>query len=303
MNRLAAPLSLAALGLALGCRPIPAELQLTEAQPQPPAKVFVERQPERREPSGSFAFVSADIAALYSCWFRGPYEYMFDNYSGGAGLEVHGRRYGMLMGGIRGILYYGDLNNCAGELSGVPTQSYTDLRPLEALAGVPATLPAPDLEFSAVNPEFIAYARRNLLPHPEQTIEGVPAQLAYDRVFARFFRVMTASLMMLLETGDLDGETQRYLQDTAVGIDGIEWLENNYAGRVPEYPQSHDWTTLTAPMAAGFWLRRRADGSFAAAWHGLREVLERYDADWLAQQQARHPNAAAALAQLRDPLD
>ena len=55
-------------------------------------------------------------------------------------------------------------------------------------------------------------------------------------------------------------------------------------------------------MAAGFWLRRELDGSFAACWHGLREVLKRYDATWLGELQASYPLAASALAGVPDPF-
>src|SRR5690606_2538539 len=121
-------------------------------------------------------------------------------------------------------------NTCAGELTGQAPRSYSDIGPIEALAGVPATLPGAQLEFRAVNPEFIAYARRNLLPSPEQTIDGISAQLAYDLVFQRFFRVMAASLLALLETTRIDDETSTYLAATMAGADGIEWLEARYGG-------------------------------------------------------------------------
>jgi hypothetical protein len=207
----------------------------------------------------------------------------------------------MLMAGIGGILWYGNLNNCAGELTGRQASSYSDIGPIETLAGVPASLPS-GFEFAAVNPEFIAYARKNLLPPPDQMIDGVPVQLAYDHVFQRFFRLMAASLLTLLERHDLAGESAQYLTDTSSGVDGIEWLEDRYAGAVAGYDEGWDGTTMTAPMAMGFWLRRHADGSLAASWHGLRDVMDRYDPAWLAEQKARLPKAAAALEQLPDPL-
>lgn len=291
-----------ASALASGCRTVPAELPITESGSEPARTgVYVEAQPKVREPpTGAFGFVSADTEGLYRCWFRDPYSYMFDHSP--PLLEVNGGQYGMLMAGVHGILYYGDLNNCAGELTGQPPRSYSDIAPIEALAGVPATLDAPGLDFAAVNPEFIFYARRNLLPSPEQTIDGVAVQMAYERVFSRFFRLMTASVLMLLETTDIDRETREYLADTSAGADGMDWLEQRYAGQIRGFRGSWDGTTMTPPMAAGFWLRRRADGSFAAAWHGLREVLDRYDPVWLAEQKAASPKAAATLEQLPDSM-
>jgi hypothetical protein len=285
--------------LLLACRTVPAELPDTQGEPARAGRMFVEKQPEARTVPGTYAPITAEIASLYRCWFRNPYSYMF-SYEGNP-LEVNGAQYGMMMAGIHGILYYGNLNNCAGELTGKPPGSYADIGPIEALAGVSATVPA-QLEFAAVNPEFIAFGRKHMLPSPEQMIDGVPVQLAYDRVFQRFFRLMTSSLLTLLETTDIDGETKQYLADTSAGNDGIDWLAARYGGRISGYAESWDGTTLTAPMAAGFWLRRRADGSFAAAWHGLRDVLDRYDPVWLAEQKLLFPKAADALAQVPDPL-
>jgi hypothetical protein len=280
---------------------VPAELPDMEPEPARSEKVFVEQQPERREaPPGTFMPVSTEVASLYSCWFRNPYSYMF--HGGTDALEVNGGYYGMFMAGVHGILYYGNLNNCAGELIGQPPGWYSDIAPIEAFAGVPASLPSTTYSFATVNPEFIAYARRQLLPPPDQAIDGIPVQLAYDRVFRRFFRLMTVSLMTVLETTDIARETDDYLAATSAGQDGITWLEGRYNGRIAGFPEGWDGTTLTAPMAAGFWLRRHADKSFAASWHGLREVLDRYDPAWLAEQKAQYPKAAAALEQLPDPM-
>ena len=302
MRRTTALLMLAVLGLvSASCRRVPAELADIDSEPARPHKPFVEAQPGPREaPPGTYSPISTEIADLYRCWFRDPYSYMFRADS--EPLEVNGAFYGTLMAGIDGILYYGNLNNCAGELTGQRPSSYSDIAPIEALAGVPATRPSSQFSFATVNPEFIAYARQHLLPPPDQTIDGIPAQLAYDRVFRRFFRLMSASLIMLLEDTDIGLETQLYVDDTNAGVDGIEWLEGRYAGAVDGFHESWDGTTMTAPMAVGFWLRRRADGSLAASWHGLREVLDRYDPSWLAEQKARHPKAAAQLDQLPDPM-
>jgi hypothetical protein len=289
---------------ALSCRKVPATLPEPAGEPaaEDPAptqtRVFVEAQPDTAE-TRLFEPISNELASLYSCWFESPYPYMFE--ARGEPLEIHGQSYDMLMAGIRGILYYGDFNECAGRLVGQQPRSYSDIGPIEALAGMSATLPSSNLPFRAVNPEIIAWARTQLLPAPQQSIEGVPVQLAYDRVFRRFFRLMGESLFWLLEQGTLASETAPYLSAVDQGRDGLEWLEARYPA-IPSHGGSWDGTTMTAPMAAGFWLRRELDGSFAACWHGLREVLERYDANWLGELRASYPQAANALAQIPDPL-
>lgn len=300
-RRLALPLALALLSILPACRTVPADVSLAESGSEPARTgVFVEAQPNPREArSGTFAPISAEIANLYRCWFRDPYSYMFSGAE--PQLEVNGNRYGMLMAGIGGILWYGNLNNCAGELTGRAPSSYSDIGPIEALAGVPATLPGSRFDFATVNPEFIAYARHNLLPPPDQTIDGIPPQLAYDLVFQRFFRVMGLTLVMLLEHHDIDAETQQYLSATSAGADGIEWLEGQYARFIDGATEPWDGTTMTAAMAVGFWLRRHADGSLAACWYGLRDVLVRYDRAWY-DEIMMNGKAKAKLELLPDPL-
>jgi hypothetical protein len=294
-------LPLCAVLAALSCHRVSATLpdpKLGElSEPSGHGSVFVEPPPTTRE-SGVVVPLTSEAAALYSCWFDHPYDYMF-GYSD-APLEIRDRQFGMMMAGTRGILYYGALNECAGQLIGQPPSSYSDHDPIGALAGVPVTLVNPNLPFETVNPEIIAWARARLLPSAEQSIEGIPVQLAYDRVFSRFFRLMGESLFYVLDSSPIDVEATTYIQDVQQGrADGIEWLERRYPG-IPAHGGSPDGTTLTAPMAAGFWLRRELDGSLAPCWHGLRDVFERYDRAWLDDLRARYPKAATLVAQLPD---
>jgi hypothetical protein len=282
--------------LALACHRVPATLAETDAEPVARGSVFVESPPQRER--GVTQALSQEAIALYTCWFARPYEYMF-GYDGSA-LEINGRAYGMLMAGTRGILYYGNLNECAGALVGQQPSNYADPSTIGLLAGVSVTLPNPNLPFDTVNPEIITWARATLLPSADQTIDGVPVQLAYERVFSRFFRLMGESLFYVLESGPIDIQANKYIEGADQrGVDGIDWLEQRYTG-IPRHGGSWDGTTLTAPMAAGFWLRRALDGSYAACWHGLRDVYERYDPAWLADLRARYPKAASIVAQLPD---
>lgn len=285
----------------LGCRPVPATVDVDPASaPADAPQVFVEAEHDEAagdRPAAGYAPISADYAELYACWFESPYEYMFELR--GEPLIVDGRRFGMMMAGISGILYYGDFNECAGRLSGQQPRSYSDYGPIEALAGVSATVPS-SLEFDAVNPEFVAWARRELLPPPDQLIAGLPVQMAYDRVFQRFFRAMAESYAWLAETYPIDAEASDYLAATRAGAYGVEWLERRYAA-IPIQDAYADGTMMTGQMAAGFWLRRTLDGSAAACWHALREVVERYDATWYAELGQAYPKGMGALAQLADP--
>jgi hypothetical protein len=290
-------------GLGLGCRSVPASLDLGSGEAAP-AKIVVEPPAKPRAGSTSslaaFQYASEEILGLYRCWFRRPYEYMFRFE--GEPLQVQGREYGVFTAGVRGILYYGDLNNCAGELTGTEARSYSDIRPIEALAGVPATLADRQLGFAVVNPEFIHYARRTLIPHPEQSVDGISVQVAYQRVFRRFFRVMALSLMTVLEHDELELEAKAYLLDVHRGMDGIDYLEGRFGGAIADPFSYRDGTAMTPAMAAGFWLRRYVDGSYADCWHALRDVLVRFDGAWLAEQRAQLPRAAQRLDALPDPM-
>ena len=285
----------------LACRPVPAAIQVDpDEDTQPDPQVFVEA--DRPQPQDGqtqdWPAISADYAGLYACWFESPYEYMFEQR--GEPLRVHGRNYGMMTAGIKGLLYYGDFNECAGRLSGQAPRNYSDLGPIEALAGVPATVPS-NFEFDAVNPEFVSWARRELLPPPDQMIAGLPVQMAYERVFQRFFRVMAESAAWLIEIHALDVEANDYVDATSKGAYGIEWLERRYAA-IPIQDAYADGTSMTGQMAAGFWLRRTLDGSAPVCWHTLRELLERYDAQWLEELGKAYPIGVSRLQQLPDPL-
>jgi hypothetical protein len=283
----------------LSCRQVPATLPESEPEPSSRGSVFVESQPNRQGDGGPIEPLTSEAIALYSCWFEDPYEYMFSYV--GEPLTIGNRDFGMLMAGTGGILYYGALNVCAGRMTASEPTSFTDLEPITRYAGLSPVLPInPGLPFDTVNPEFIAWARARLLPAAEHSIDGVSVQLTYDRVFSRLFRLLGESLFFLLETTAIETVASTYIRDiTTRGVDGIDWLERRY-GSIPAHGGSRDYSTLTAPMAAGFWLRRQLDGSLPACWHGLRDVYEHYDRAWLDDLRARYPKAATALAQVSD---
>lgn len=243
--------------------------------------------------------VEPKVAQLFRCWFRNFHDYMADESRGK--LTSGGRSYGMLMAGTAGIMHYNGLDTCAGEIGNRPRGPWGDLSSLEALAGIPTASKHSGLAFDAVNPEFIAWARETLIPAPGATIEGITIQLAYDEVFSRLFRVMGETALLLHERYDINTEARRYLSDTDAGVEGPEWLEDAYGGTLDQYGADVDGTTMTPALAMGFWLRRSSDGSFAACWYAVHDVLTRYDRRWLDQQRRRYPKGWAAVEALPDP--
>jgi len=301
MPRFALCLGLGLLGLIpAGCRTVPATVDTGDDAPSPAPKVFVEDQARPTPVAPEQTPLAGEYVELYACWFERPYSYMFEDR--GPPLEVDGRSYGMLMAGIHGILYYGHLNDCAGRLTGTAPRSYSDLSPLAELAGVPATIDDASLPFAAVNPAFVAWARSELLPPSDQLIVGIPARMAYERVFSRFFRTMATSAVWLAQAHGIDGEAQTYLRDVEAGAHGIDWLEQRYGGSIPIQDASADGTSMTGSMAAGFWLRRELDGSLSICWHTLVDVLARYDEAWLHELETAYAAGFQALSAQPDVL-
>ena len=56
------------------------------------------------------------------------------------------------------------------------------------------------------------------------------------------------------------------------------------------------YTEAIAPYVVG----GHVDGTLGVCWHGALEVMEAYDAAWLAEQRANHPKGFEILAGLRD---
>lgn len=253
------------------------------APPSPPEPVDVSGG-EAREPEPEAA-PDPHVAMrkqLLSCWLQDPYPYMFDE---GPGLKVAGRRYGMFMAGISGILYYGDLNECAAEITGTEKRSYNDNAPFAELSDLPiySEHMHDGQPFGFYNPELIEWGHRHLVPDPDTRFAGVHAQELYDAIFSRFFRLMTVSHRYLTEQADYAQEMDAYWE-MARRRDphGIEWLQQRYAGALPQHETRFDGTRMTPQMAIGFWLRRGIDGTQDELWKALRDVMQRYDGDWLA---------------------
>lgn len=303
--RAAAVLSLA-LGLTLACdKPTASATPDTEAEAEPArvASVFIEAEAEAKPESAATAGpLSPEIASIYRCWFRSPYGYMFEMR--GDPLELPHGDFGTLMGGINGILVYGAVNDCAGEVVDQRPRSFSDLGPLEKLAGVPTALDY-DTEgsrYSTLNPAFLAWARVAMIPQAHEAIEGVPVALAYQKVFSRFFRLMVESAVYIHENLDARGEATRYLQAVYADGDALEWLHLNYSGVLTEYGGSWDGTTWTPAMSVGFWLRREDDGTRTACWYALLDVVRRFDRPWVVELAQRYPKGWAALTAEPDPL-
>lgn len=226
-------------------------------------------------------FTEEDRIQIGDCWFESPYSYMFDY---GNPVEINGKEYGRFRAGIGGIMFYGSLDQCLQRLASYKGISLDGLEPFEALSGEPLQKSGEwDHSFKNINPKIVRWGYENLIPDPKSKVGGAACQLIYDRVFYRFFRVMTKSYLYLDKNGIFDQETFAYIKDTKAGADGIDWLNKRYSvvGSLIPFELNEDGTNMTVPMAVGFWLRRHADGSDKELWKGLTMLMEKYDKDWL----------------------
>lgn len=222
------------------------------------------------------------LLQIGACWFRKPYSYMF---STSAPVNVAGTSYGMLLAGINGILYYGDLNQCFAEQMETGVTSYSDNQPFEKMSGLSIHSGQMDESkpFGFYNPDLIEWGHTNLIPAQTDLIAGVPAQTIYSSVFSRFFRMMTESHLHLVQSGTYRQEMDAYWKmATKESQDGIDYLQARYHGVLPDYGGSWDGTSMTPQMAIGFWLRRGLDGTSDELWTGLKKVMLRFDGQWYA---------------------
>jgi hypothetical protein len=225
----------------------------------------------------------AALLTIYAHWFEKPYEYMFD--SDGASTTVRGKSYGMLKGGINGILKYGALTDAVAKHLKQRSPSFGDLRPIAKLAGleIQARGETEGLPFGRYNAAIIRWGYQNLIPSPNDQVAGLKCQALYDGVFQRFFR-LTADAYLYLDKGKLwDKERAAYQKAMKrPRFDGINYLQGRYGNALPGYTLSQDGTAFTAPMGIGFWLRRKMDGTAGEVWTGLGKLMALYDAAWMA---------------------
>lgn len=238
------------------------------------------------------ALSASDLLSIYRHWFDSPYEYMFE---GPALLTVGQRPLGEFVAGIDGIMAYGGLAEAIAVHLGRAKPSFGDLRPVETLSGlkIHRRRGQGPRDFDRFNPAIIRWGYRNLIPAPTARLLGHTCQELYDRIFARFFRLMAASHDYLARGGRMASEQRAYLRAMKrPRFDGIDYLRDRFAGALPAYDLPANGTRLTPSMAIGFWIRRGIDGTAGELWLGLGTLLRRYDRQLWDSLQKQAPRRA-----------
>ena len=229
------------------------------------------------------------VQKLYESWFQKPYEYMFDRSA--SKLTVGQKDFGTYQGGINGILKYGSLIDAAAKAVGLPSASFGDLKPIERLArlAVYVQQDATGLTYSQFNPALIRWGHQNLIPKPQTKLLNQTCRVIYDKIFSRFFRLMTESYLYLDQGQRWDKEVAAYKQAIKLKRAGLPYLHQRFAGVLSQYNLPRDGTSFTPPMALGFWVRRRMDTTSGELWTGLGKLMASYDGPYWSKLQKGGP--------------
>lgn len=258
------------------------------------------RVPEQPVPEKDLSDIA--LSEIYTGALKDCYEYMFSKQGGS--LDIHGKGYGKYTAGIKGMILYTNLKNSVSRYlsskSGVApfraSGDFYSLKEIESLAGgIPAFRSGSQFEafgkwtdgkqdFNRYNPAMVSWGITNLIPSPGTNIAGIRAQEIYNGIFSRFFRMMALS-HSYLEKNNYNKECRLYGEQLGMkSFDGLRYLEQRYSGKLPEYDKAENFSSMTGPMAIGFWLRRRMDGTDAELWNGLNKLLQTYDTQWYIKQ-------------------
>lgn len=233
-----------------------------------------------------------DQRKLFECFFSSPYQYMF--YQAEEPVFFNGKEYGVFGAGVNGILFYGDLERCAESLmEETKGKVSNDAYVFDRLSGIPAFFEKAN-GFKRVNPAIVEWGAENLIPNPKDQLGDYTYQQVYNRVFSRFFRLMTKTRLHLMNYKDLEEEKQLYLDAADKGQYMVNYLNNRFSRSawLAEEEMPEDGTAWTVPMGYGFWLRREINGSGDALWEALQTLMKTYDKDWFKQTSKRMNGAA-----------
>ena len=179
---------------------------------------------------------------------------------------------------------------------------YRGITHLEKLAGIMLAggqakkrtdlMPFIEEEFMNVNPAFISWGRKHLIPSPtEKQQNGLTFQFIYDVAYKKWLRAL-ALQKLVISSSNIDSLLTDYIANTAVTtIDAAGNKQRvDYNPKAYEYLESkHKWMMEQINAKDkynlgindyGFWMRRMLDGSEPEIWKTLKYILKMYDGEW-----------------------
>lgn len=231
----------------------------------------------------------AFIPSLYRATImQVPYEYMFSQ--SGPEVTLFQQSFTSFEGGFKGLFLYSGMKTAMEEsMEDIEySEDFYDLSVLSDYAGLPAfTDGKTELndymsdDFLHYNPDFVYWAFENLVPNPEETLDGYSYQSLYDIVGSRFIRLLAETYILL---GYRD-EDIGYYRDGIEEGDFDAWLftedrEFIFRDLNARYSPEGADSPLTANMAYTWWIRRNIDGSSYAFWDGISDILQTYDPEF-----------------------
>jgi len=153
-------------------------------------------------------------------------------------------------------------------------------------------MPFIEEEFMNVNPAFIKWGRKNLIPNPDQKQAN---DLLYSFIYEKAYknRIRTLALeRLIIDKEDIESLLIEYVDKkstkfydestreimTKVKTNGLignkfVWLYEKVKSRGFDYEdvEVYDY---------GFWMRRMLDGSEPEIWETLKYILQLYDGEW-----------------------
>jgi len=137
-----------------------------------------------------------------------------------------------------------------------------------------------DLPFNSINPEAVKWIRKNLIPGTEMVLIDKQCQFIYDIVFKNICRQKALGYALLVNYYDTDTEASEY--EYAMANEeyfyGPSYLYDRYYDDA-EYSGKSD-EVYRMIEEAGFWLRRKIDGSYDEVWNLFSQLMNQFDPEW-----------------------
>ncbi len=234
---------------------------------------------------------------ILTAWFNNGNDFMTGRQNR---IEVLGKSHGLYYSGFKGLILYGGVVDTASKITGTKTRDFYSLAPLEMLSGQKVFLnsgPAWDTwgnrrapRINRLNPAFVSWVFENMIPDPKQRIGQKTCHEIYQKVFARFARLLADSYFHLEKNNLLTKMRYAYESDlNKPPFDALMWLNRHFGHTLTAYRTCDgEASCFTPDMAFGFWIRRSIDGTYRQIWEGLSDFMMRYDYLWFNQRKHRY---------------